>query len=272
MLLLILLVLAVMGGLYLLIRPRLQTLREHINKISACGYLAPPPSPVWVKRLMRAARCIMFIQVGKMKVIGRENLPADGSPLIVTPNHPHFADVAVLPLVVDRPARYLAARGVFTFGFGYSSLWASPMGCVPVDLTPGKGGPARESAVKVVTSNQTLVMFPEGWAYLDGVLGPFKHGAVRIAREAAHEMGKPAYIVPTFLRYGRYPGSWIRKIQPPLEYFFFMLLAWYYRRGVTVVIGKPISTDELTGTDEEATEFLKQRIIALDPTGRQGRP
>ncbi len=243
--------------------PPLRRAFAYSKLASTCGYLPDPPTPGAVRFLRRFARFVCFIQVGRSEVVGRENLDHQG-PVLVAPNHPHYADPGVMVLVLNCPARYMAARGVFRFGFGAGALLAGPCGAFCADLTPGKGGPAREAAVRVLASGQKLVMFPEGWAYLDGQLGPFKKGAVRIAREAASQLGKPVSIVPVHLRYGRYPGSWIKKLTPPLEYLFVFLNSWYYRRGVTVVIGQPISSNDLPADDSEATELLKQRIVALD--------
>lgn len=239
--------------------------RQYIEKLSTCGYLAPAPTPRAVAWLQKWAKFLAFVQVGKIKIIGRENLEGVKGPHMVTPNHPHWADVAVLPILMNGPARYMAARGVFTFLRGLGALLVGPVGAFCADLTKGKGGPARIAAVKVLTSFQRLVMFPEGWAYLDGVMGEFKKGAIRIAREAAHELGQEVYIIPVFLRYGKYPGSWIRKLPPPVEYGLVFLLSPFFRRGLTMVVGKPVPISEFAADDAAATEQLKQMIIALDP-------
>lgn len=247
-----------------IIRPLWLRARAYIANVSTCGYLPPPPTERAVRFLMRLSRFLTWVQCGKVRIIGRENLDSH-QPMIVAPNHPHYIDPAVIAMALDRPARYMAARGVMRFGFGLGSLMAGPCGAFAADLTPGKGGGARLAGVRVITGGETLVMFPEGWAYLDGSLGPFKKGAVRIARESARILGKDTYIVPVFLRYGRYPGAWIKKLSPPVEYLFVFLSSWYYRRGVTAVIGKPIAASSLPGDDAAATEYLQQRIVALDP-------
>lgn len=245
--------------------PVRQRARQYIQKVQTCGYLAPPPSWKGVRRLQRLAKALIFIQVGKVKIIGQENLSAVPGPYIVTPNHPHWADTAALPILMNGPARYMAARGVFTFAGGLGGLLVGPMGAFCADLTKGKGGPAKDAAVEVLTSGQRLVMFPEGWAYLDGRLGEFKKGAIRIAREAAVKLKKPTYVVPVNLRYGKYPGTWITKLPPPLEYFLVFMLFFMFRRGLTMVVGKPVAIDQFSTDDAAATEQLKKMIVALDP-------
>jgi 1-acyl-sn-glycerol-3-phosphate acyltransferase len=104
--------------------------------------------------------------------------------------------------------------------------------------------------------------------YLDGRAGPFKKGAVRIARSAAMERGWPVFIVPVRISYGRYPGPWIRRYRAPLSYFLMLLWSLSMRPGATVIVGKPLSSDELPADDAEATELLKQRLFELTVPGR----
>lgn len=239
--------------------------RAYIRQVSTCGFLAPPPTPQAVRRLLRWAKSLAFIQVGKINIVGRENLENIPGPHVITPNHPHWVDVAVTPILMNGPARYMAAQGVFTFAGGLGALLVGPVGAFCANLTRGQGAPALEAGIRVLTSRQRLVMFPEGWAYLDGKLGPFKKGAVRIAREAAKRLGETTYVVPVNLRYGKYPGSWITRLPPPIEYALVFALFFVYRRGLTIVVGKPIAIDQFSTDDTVATEELKQAIIALDP-------
>lgn len=263
----LLIAIAALTGAWVFFRvvlPRLKAAWDYARKMQISGYLPPSPTDRGLRWLLRLSRFIAFVQVGKIKVYGAQNLEGIPGSYIVTPNHPHFADVAVLPIVVNRKARYMAARGVMTFCGGLGGLIAGPIGAFAADLTPGKGGAARNTAVQVLLNGEPLVLFPEGWAYLDGSMGPFKKGAVRIVKEAASKLGKPTYLVPVHLRYGRYPGAWIKKLDPRLEYLLLFLASPFYRSGVDVVIGKPIPSTDLPADDGEATEKLKQAIIALD--------
>ncbi len=238
---------------------------EYAALVEQCGYLPPSPTPRGVRLLQRLSKILVFIQVGKVKVLGAENLDKVDGATVVTPNHPHWADTVVMPIVVNRKARYMAAQGVFQFGGGLGGLLVGPLGAFSADLTPGKGGPARNAAIKVLVNGELLVMFPEGWAYLDGTIGEFKKGAVRIVKEAATLLGQTSYLLPTFIRYGKYPGSWIRKLPPAWEYLLIFLLFPVYRRGCTVVIGEPIPSTDLPEDDWAATEYLRERVLALDP-------
>ena len=140
------------------------------------------------------------------------------------------------------------------------------MGAFAVDIDRGQGAPAYRAAIRVLTSNQRLVIFPEGWAHLDGRMGAFKKGTVCIAKQAAQKINQAINIVPVFLSYGRYPGEWINKLNPRLQYLMTFLCFLRYRRGVTVVVGNPISSSLLPKCNEEATKMLQNVIIDLDPT------
>lgn len=183
--------------------------------------------------------------------------------MLIVANHSHYVDGAPLVLLLKQPPRFMVARGVFRFGGGLLGWAASACGAFCVDLEPGKGAPARDVAVRILATGQTVVLFPEGWINMDGVLGPLKNGAARVAAEAARRLGHPIPIVPVALRYRRYPGSWIRRLPCPLQ-FLVVLLGWMrYRRGVTVTIGAPISSEELQGRGSEATAMLRRALVAL---------
>ncbi len=264
----LLVALALLCALIALIAPCFKRMRDYIRNVTTCGYLASAPKPGAVRFLRFLARIMVGIQVGRITVIGKENLKRVRRK-IITPNHPHYIDPGVITLVIKEPARYMAASGVAKFAWGLGALIGGPCGVFSVDLTPGKGGPAKDAAVRAVTGGEMVVMFPEGWAYVDGSSGPYKTGAVRIATESAEKLNEPVYLIPVHLRYGRYPGRWIRKIGPPMEYLVLFLLFWLYRRGVTVVIGEPISSADLPDDPRAATEILKERILSLDPQGRE---
>lgn len=251
--------------------PRWRALRGKLRLACRCGHLPPPPTEGAIRVMRIIARGLVWLQVGKIEVSGRENLECD-SPKLIAPTHGHYLDPFVIALLLrDRP-RCMAARGLLRFGGGLGALFLSPCGAFCVDLDSGKGIPAFHSAIRVLSSGQTLVMFPEGWAHMDGVVGPFKRGAVSIARMAAARLGRPLSIVPVYLRYGAYPGRWINKLPPPLQYLIVFLGLVCFRRGVRVVVGKPLLSSELPERATLATRELRKALLALDPQGRQGPP
>jgi 1-acyl-sn-glycerol-3-phosphate acyltransferase len=241
--------------------------RAYIRIFTECGALPPPPTPraLWTFKLL--TRILTFIQVGRIRFVGLENTKVEGARLFA-PNHGHYIDPPIFSLAFEEPLRYMAARGVFTFGGGLGALLVGPSGAFPADLTPGKGGPAKEAAVKVMATGQSLVLFPEGWAYMDGSMGKFKKGAVRIVREAAELSGQTTWLIPVYMRYGRHPGKWILKFPPPVQYVLTFMLFPLYRRGLTVYFGKAVPSDAINADDAVATEDLRRAILTLNPGAR----
>jgi 1-acyl-sn-glycerol-3-phosphate acyltransferase len=251
----------------LVVVPQWRRFRAYHALVSRCGYLGPVPSSDDVRFFQRLSKLLVWIQVGKVRYENEEFLDTPGPRLIVA-NHGSAADPLIFGRRFNQPHRYMAAKGVFDFGFGIGSLFAARAGAFSADLTLGKGAPAKDAAVQALTSRQNVVMFPEGWAWLDGIMGTMKKGAVRIAKEAAQKLDEPIFIVPSYIRFGRYPGSWIRRLPPPVQYLLVLLLAPIYRRGATVVFGKPISSADLPKNDRDGTELVRQAIVACDPGPR----
>jgi 1-acyl-sn-glycerol-3-phosphate acyltransferase len=191
---------------------------------------------------------------------------------LIVPTHGHYVDPFVLALVLPDRARCMAARGLLEFGGGVGALIFCRWGAFCTDLDVGKGGPAVDAAVRILASGQTLVMFPEGWAHMDGVVGPFKRGAVGIARLSAAKVGGPVSIVPVHLRYGTYPGPWITKLPPPVQYLVVFLGLAVFRRGVRVVVGKPLLSSELPERTTPATQELRRAVLAIDPGAHDAGP
>lgn len=240
--------------------------QERIQQICTCGYLPGPPSDAAVRAMRIVARCVTWIQVGKVTVSGLENLRC-GTPRLVTATHGHYLDPFILAQFLPAPVRIMAARGLLQFGCGVGALVFSRCGAFCVDLDEGKGGPALRAAVSVVASGQTLLIFPEGWANMNGTVGPFKKGAVSIARMAAAKAGGPVAIVPVYLRYGAYPRAWITRL--PISVQCLMLLFGFilYRRGVHIIIGKPLLSSDLPKNAALASEELRKAVLQLKPCG-----
>lgn len=268
----ILAVIALSGWVWL--RSVLRRNADYIKRVSRSGNLEEP-TPKGLAIRDGITRFFRWFLVGKVKVQGIENLEKlKGKSFLVCGNHGNFADVVVLPEVLrGKGERYMATDDLYPLLGGLGALLFGPMGVIPCNLTKGKGAGARDAAINLLSQgNRILVMFPEGYSYCDGSMGYFKKGAVLITHEASKNLGENAYILPVYLRYGRYPGHWIRKIPIQLQYVVCLLLAPLYRFGCTATIGEPIAADQLPADEngeicEKATMLLKTSICELDPKG-----
>lgn len=213
----------------------------------------------WISRIFK------WWQVGKVTVYGWENMDGLDGPKMYCANHGSHADPPLAALLTRSKARFIATDMIFKFCRGLGSLVFAPMGVFCCTLDKGKGRPARDACIKVLANGEDLVLFPEGISWADGMVREFKKGAVYITKAAAEQLGKTIYIVPYYIRYNRYGGAWMLKYPWVYQYFWIFLHAWYFRRGATIVVGKPIRSDELPEDDTVGTQMLKNHIMVLDP-------
>ncbi len=188
----------------------------------------------------RPARWLIRLLIGQVTVVG--SVPAGG--VLLCSNHPSYRDVFLFAFV-HRGARLLVHPLVFTFPFLKS--WALRWGFVQVDIP---------TAVELLKGGQPVAICPTGLVEALGEdLLPYKTGAVRIAAQA----GVP--LVPMRIRYGNYPGPWVRRFSITTQNILLFLLWPFYRRGATVTFGEPF---RVAGLDAKAeTAELRRRMLAL---------
>jgi len=243
---------------------RWRAFRHDVRQLCTCGFVAPSPTERQARALRAVARILVWLQIGRVEPRGLEHLSGD-LPLLIAPTHGHYLDPFVLATIVPGRPRCMTARGLLESGGGLVGLLLTQWGAFCVDLRAGKGAPALTAAVRLLSAGETVVMFPEGWAHLDGRVGPFMRGAVGIARLATVDTGRPVSIVPVYLRYGTYPGAWIIRLWPPLQYMTMFLGLVFYRRGVRVIFGRPLTTAELPDDAGTATDRLRNAVLTLCP-------
>lgn len=247
------------------VNPWLQKVQDYYKRVSVCGHLEPPSQAALI-RLQRLCRFLLKVLIGRVHVLGLENLESTQAPFMYCTNHPSWADAALAPVVLNRQARIMVHPGVFSALGGIGAWIAAPAGAIVAqDGIKDKGLRARGAAVKALVAGEPFVILPEGWTNYKAKMGVCRQGAVKIAKAAGSELGKPIPIVPAFIRYKRYPADWTLKVPSVLFYLLMILLAPFYRRGAVIVIGKPLWSTELSPDDEIATAQLKERIEALDP-------
>jgi 1-acyl-sn-glycerol-3-phosphate acyltransferase len=186
------------------------------------------------------ARGMIRLLIGDVKVVG--SVPPGG--VLLCSNHPSYRDVFLFAFI-HRGARLLVHPLVFTFPF--LKRWALRWGFVQVDIP---------LAVELLQRGEPVAICPTGLVEACGEdLLPYKTGAVRIAAQA----GVP--LVPMRIRYGNYPGSWVKRFSITTQNVLLFLLWPLYRRGATVTFGEPF---RVAGDDVKAeTAELRRRMLAL---------
>ena len=120
------------------------------------------------------------------KVIGKENIPKNGS-IIVAGNHIHVMDQCGVIMATKRVIHYMAKKEYFD---GKNAWFFRMMGCISVNRAI-HDDVAKSEAMKVLEDGKALGIFPEGTRNkTDDFLLPFKFGCVSMAKKT------DSYIVP----------------------------------------------------------------------------
>ena len=164
------------------------------------------------------------------KIIGKENIPKNGSILIVG-NHKHIMDQCNIIISTKRVVHYMAKKEYFD---NKKVAWFfKASGCISVDRSK-KDSSAKEAALSVLEKGGAIGLFPEGTRNrTDAILLPFKYGAVSMAKKT------DSYLVPFGIS-GDYK---------------------FRSKNLTIKIGKPFKINNITL--EEANKMLARRIKKL---------
>lgn len=121
------------------------------------------------------------------KIIGKENIPKDGSILIVG-NHKHLYDQCLSIISTKRYIKYMAKKEYFD---NKKTAWFfKSVGCIPVDRSK-KDDNATKQALDTLKVGGAIGLFPEGTRNkTKEFLLPFKFGAVSMAAKT------DSYLVP----------------------------------------------------------------------------
>ena len=189
----------------------------------------------------------------KLRILGREGVPAEG-PALLVPNHVTFVDGLFLLASLDRPVRFIVDS------YYYEKWWVRPFmvafKAIPISST---GGPrvllrALKDAGKYLDEGDVVCIFAEGQITRTGMILPFRRGVERIVK------GRDVPIIPAHLdgawgsifsfESGRFVTKWPKKIPYP----------------VTVSFGEPLRADTPVWKVREAVQDLGRKAWYL----RQG--
>ncbi len=117
----------------------------------------------------------------KIRLVGRDNIPAKGGALLVC-NHVSFADALLLIASTDRPIRFLMFKDI------YESRWIKPfakiLGAIPVSSgqRPRELIHSLQAASDAIRNGEVVCIFAEGQITRLGQLLPFQRGFERIMK------------------------------------------------------------------------------------------
>ncbi len=182
--------------------------------------------------LIRTVCYPCFHSIYRIRVEGRENIPAEG-PGILLPKHQYWTDIPIVGLAAWRPVSYIAKQELFVYPGVRQFITA--LGGIPLDrVNPVKTLDSFRHLERILQDGEFVVIFPEG-TYYPHSMGRGKHRLIeRILRFQEKKGGQGARTIP-FIPMG------IRYLEEKV------------RTEIRVKIGRPLYADGKT----EAQEFTQ---------------
>ncbi len=184
----------------------------------------------------------------RMKVVGRENIPACGPALLVS-NHVSFVDWLVISSACPRPIRFVMHYKFFQIplaGRIFKDAKVIPIAGVRED--PGILDTAFQTIAEELGRGQLVCFFPEGRLTRDGNKRKFRPGIEWIVRAT------PVPVVPVALN-GLWGSFFSRKYGKPMSKPF----RRFWSR-ISVVFGAPLPPQEVTSAQlfEQVSQLQRQ--------------
>lgn len=142
--------------------------------------------------MLRGALLIVTHTVYRLRVRGREHVPAEGGALLV-PNHVSFADGLFLGASIDRPVRFLVEEA------WYQKRWLRPflsaLGAIPIASTQGPRAMLQSlrRAGEALDRGELVCIFAEGEISRSGSMLAFRPGLERLLK------GREVPVLPVYL-------------------------------------------------------------------------
>lgn len=176
-----------------------------------------------------------------LEVIGRENLPQEGTVLYVA-THKSVFDIVILLTLIDDPAIFIGKKEVASMPF--VNKWFDALGCIYVDREDMREAlKSIMSGISELKKGQSIVLFPEGTRNMSNEINPFKEGGFKLATKTK------VPIVPIALSNTYKVFEEKKRIQ---------------KTKVVVNIGEPIITSQLSKEELAALpKFTENRVKEL---------
>lgn len=208
-----------------------------------CCLLTLRKSPTLYLAKKLWAPVALFIMGARLEIIGKENLKSD-LPYIIMSNHCSYLDIPALQIAFPVNLHFIAKKELRRMPFLGWFLILS--GMIFIDRKNSAAAKiSLAEAAKIIHAGKHVSVFPEGTTSKTGEVMEFKKGGFHLAQDAA------VSIVPVHIKgtYHIWPSA--AKLN--------------MRRGkITVVIGKPISPEELSKLEmNPRIEFVRQTITHL---------
>lgn len=133
-------------------------------------------SRLWYE-FLRYLLQLMAVLVYRIRVTGRENIPATGGVLLVS-NHQSHLDPPFVGIGCPRHVNFLARQSLFRFA---PFRWLiTSLGVIPLDRK-GMGISGLKESLRRLKRGEIMAIFPEGARSSDGRIGRFMPGFAALA-------------------------------------------------------------------------------------------
>lgn len=143
----------------------------------------------------------------KIRIYGLENIPKNGG-VLFSPNHQGaFMDPLLIGCNIDRSVTSLTRSDIFG---GPMQWFMDALKMLPVyRIRNGYTNLKKNEAIfnrckKLLSDNQSIMMFSEAGHHNEFFLKPLSKGSSRLAYEAQENSDNPIYIVPVGINYGHH--------------------------------------------------------------------
>lgn len=203
----------------------------------------------WAYSALRVICRLSFVVFYRVRIEGREHIPASGAALVCS-NHQSHLDPIVVGLAFDRRLNFVARKSLFTNpAFGWLIRF---LDAIPLDRDGFSISGIKET-LKRLKRGEMVLIFPEGTRTADGNLGMIKPGAAALAKRGN------VPVVPI-----GFDGAF--QIWPRKNF-----IPWPIG-VIDIVVGEPLSAAQIEGMNDDALiAELERRIGNCHERARSAR-